>query len=96
MLMGPLSRPDWRDTMSLPHQDIAWGSLDIDVRGLRLGHALVDRALQALAQTWGPQPIRIAAQAHLQAFYAQHGFAPVSEPYQEDGISHVDMLRPAL
>ena len=66
------------------------------VRGLRLGHALVDRALQALAQTWGPQPVRIAAQAHLQAFYAQHGFAPVSPPYLEDGIAHVDMLRPAL
>jgi Asp-tRNA(Asn)/Glu-tRNA(Gln) amidotransferase A subunit family amidase len=37
LMMGPLTRPDWRDTMSLPFQDIAWGELDMDVRGLRLG-----------------------------------------------------------
>jgi Asp-tRNA(Asn)/Glu-tRNA(Gln) amidotransferase A subunit family amidase len=37
LMMGPLSRPDPRDTMSLPWQDIAWSSLDREVRGLRLG-----------------------------------------------------------
>ncbi|MGI9153078.1 MAG: amidase, partial [Rubrivivax sp.] len=37
MAMAVLSRPDWRDTMSLPAQDIDWTHLDIDVRGLRLG-----------------------------------------------------------
>ncbi|MCK6421352.1 MAG: amidase [Aquabacterium sp.] len=36
-LMTVLARPDWRDTMSLPHQDIAWLSLERDVRGLKLG-----------------------------------------------------------
>jgi Asp-tRNA(Asn)/Glu-tRNA(Gln) amidotransferase A subunit family amidase len=37
LMMGPLSRPDPRDTMSLPWQDIAWAQLDRDPRGLRLG-----------------------------------------------------------
>ena len=37
LLMRVLSRPDARDTMSLPYQDIAWEKLERDVRGLRLG-----------------------------------------------------------
>lgn len=36
-MMAVVSRPDWRDAMSLPPQDIDWGALDIDLRGLRLG-----------------------------------------------------------
>lgn len=37
LMMGPLSRPDARDHMSLPWQDIAWHDLDCDVKGLRIG-----------------------------------------------------------
>ncbi len=37
LMMASLSRPDWRDTMSLPAQDIAWMKLDRDVKGLRIG-----------------------------------------------------------
>ena len=36
-LMTVLARPDARDTMSLPHQAIAWRTLTRDVRGLKLG-----------------------------------------------------------
>jgi ElaA protein len=63
--------------------------------GYSLGHALVDRACSELATAWGQQTIRIGAQAHLQDFYGQHGFVAHSAPYLEDGISHVEMLRPA-
>jgi ElaA protein len=62
-------------------------------RGLELGHALVARACAELAALWGPQPIRIGAQAHLQAFYARHGFVAEGPGYIEDGIAHVEMLR---
>ena len=64
-------------------------------RGGGLGHALMTQAIASLHQQWGPQPIRIGAQAHLQAFYEQHGFADVGKPYLEDGIPHIEMLRPA-
>jgi len=37
MLMVELSKPDWRDTMSLPYQAIEWTSLERDVKGLKLG-----------------------------------------------------------
>ncbi|MEP7057316.1 MAG: amidase [Caldimonas sp.] len=37
LLMAALSRPDARDTMSLPAQAIAWDKLERDVHGLRIG-----------------------------------------------------------
>jgi len=63
-------------------------------RGRALGHALMSQACTALNNLWGSQPIRIGAQAHLQNFYGQHGFTTDSAEYMEDGIAHVEMLRP--
>ncbi|MGZ5239772.1 MAG: amidase, partial [Caldimonas sp.] len=37
LLMGVLTQPDDRDTMSLPAQEIDWPQLERDVRGLRVG-----------------------------------------------------------
>jgi len=37
LLMQVLSRPDARDYMSLPPQDIAWQRLERDIKGLRIG-----------------------------------------------------------
>ncbi len=37
LMMRVLSQPDWRDSMSLPWQDIDWDDLQRDVKGLRLG-----------------------------------------------------------
>ncbi|RDL47582.1 Acylamidase [Ensifer sp. M14] len=37
LYMSVLSKPDARDTMSLPYNDIPWLDLDRDVRGLKIG-----------------------------------------------------------
>ena len=37
LLMAELSKPDWRDAMSLPYQSIEWTNLQRDVKGLKLG-----------------------------------------------------------
>jgi Asp-tRNA(Asn)/Glu-tRNA(Gln) amidotransferase A subunit family amidase len=37
LLMAELSKPDWRDAMSLPYQAIEWTELQRDAKGLRLG-----------------------------------------------------------
>jgi aspartyl-tRNA(Asn)/glutamyl-tRNA(Gln) amidotransferase subunit A len=37
LLMRTLSRPDARDSMSLPFQDLPWLDLGMDLKGLRLG-----------------------------------------------------------
>ena len=63
------------------------------VRGSGAGHVLMQRALTSMAGQWGPQPIRIGAQARLEHFYAQHGFVKTGAPYVEDGIPHIEMLR---
>jgi ElaA protein len=60
-------------------------------RGGGLGHELVRRGLDAV----GAVAVRISAQAHLERFYGQHGFDRAGEPYLEDGIPHIDMLRRA-
>lgn len=62
-------------------------------RGGGLGHLLMAEAIRALQHHWGPQAIRIGAQAHLKAFYKQHGFVDMDLPYDEDGIAHIEMLR---
>lgn len=64
-------------------------------RGGGLGHVLMREAVQALHGLWGVQPIRIGAQARLQAFYQQHGFEPDGAIYIEDGIDHIEMVRAA-
>lgn len=62
-------------------------------RGSGLGHALMRQATAELHRRWGVQPIRIGAQAHLQAYYRQHGFEPQGALYLEDGIEHIEMVR---
>jgi ElaA protein len=61
-------------------------------RGTGVGHALLGQGLKGAMDLYPGLSNRIGAQAHLQGYYAQHGFVRVSEPYDEDGIAHVDML----
>nr|WP_315427230.1 GNAT family N-acetyltransferase [uncultured Albidiferax sp.] len=63
-------------------------------RGQGLGQLLLTEALARCAATWPGQPNRISAQHYLLKFYQSFGFVPVSEVYLEDGIPHLEMLRP--
>jgi ElaA protein len=65
------------------------------LRGTGAGHVLMQQALELCQSHWPAAPIRIGAQARLQAFYRQRGFEPASDLYLEDGIDHIEMLRPA-
>lgn len=67
--------------------------VDAAFRRRGLCRRLMLEALRYIAETWGPQPIRISAQEHLAGFYASLGFEVVSETYSEAGIPHVKMLR---
>lgn len=60
-------------------------------RGTGLGHALMKRAVGAAAGRYPGLDIELSAQRHLADFYAGLGFEVTSEPYDEDGIPHVDM-----
>ena len=64
-----------------------------DVRGSGAGRALMEKAIRRVEEAgWGSE-IRIAAQMYLEQFYEGYGFSRVTEPYTEDDIWHVDMLR---
>ncbi len=61
-------------------------------RGSGLGHDLIDLAIEHAFSMWPAQEIKIGAQLRLQSYYEKHGFASISEPYLEDGISHIHMV----
>jgi ElaA protein len=63
-----------------------------DSRGTGLGRALVGAALGWLEAN-APGPVQIGAQAYLERFYRSFGFVPFGEPYVEDGIPHLHMMR---
>lgn len=65
------------------------------VRGTGLGRSLMGEALARAEKLWPGRAIRIGAQQRLERFYEDFGFTTASQPYDEDGIPHVEMVRPA-
>ena len=57
--------------------------------------ALMREAIGACETHFPGTPIALSAQSHLERFYRSLGFSPTSEEYVEDGIPHIDMIRPA-
>ncbi|MFL6550678.1 MAG: GNAT family N-acetyltransferase [Povalibacter sp.] len=65
-------------------------------RSSGVGRALMRLALERTDARFPRMSVRISAQAHLESFYGSLGFSTASEPYLEDGIPHVEMLRSPL
>ena len=65
-------------------------------RGSGLGRTLMEKTLEITQQCFPNQNIKISAQEHLERFYQSLGFTTVSEPYDDDGIMHIDMLLESL
>jgi ElaA protein len=63
------------------------------VRGTGLGRELLAQGITGADRRYPGHDIRISAQLYLEAFYRSFGFERTSEPYDEDGIPHVEMLR---
>ncbi|HET6760701.1 MAG TPA: GNAT family N-acetyltransferase, partial [Gemmatimonadaceae bacterium] len=61
--------------------------------GTGVGRMLMTEALRRLENLAPGKTMKIAAQRRLEKFYLEFGFRTVSQPYEEDGITHVDMLR---
>jgi ElaA protein len=62
-------------------------------RGSGAGRELLARGIECAERQHPGHRIRIGAQAYLERFYQSFGFKTISEPYDEDGIMHIDMLR---
>jgi ElaA protein len=65
-----------------------------EARRRGLGRPLVAEGLRRAATLFGVRAVRIGAQKYLEQFYAEFGFARASEDYDEDGIPHLEMVRP--
>jgi ElaA protein len=62
-------------------------------RGRGAGRTLMAEGVAGCERYWPGQNHRISAQFHLERFYNGFGFTRVGEPYAEDGIAHIQMLR---
>jgi len=62
-------------------------------RGGGIGRQLLETGLAYADSLYPAASIKIGAQRYLERFYASFGFVTISEPYDEDGISHIDMRR---
>lgn len=63
------------------------------MRGTGLGRALVARGLEYLDTMRNGHPIKISSQLYLKDFYASFGFSMQGEPYIEDLIPHIAMIK---
>jgi ElaA protein len=63
-------------------------------RRASIGKALMEQAIEYCYRFFGEQPIKIGAQLYLKKFYEGFGFVQTSEVYDEDGIPHIEMIKP--
>lgn len=69
-----------------------------DMRGYSIARRIMDEALDvcrgraaALDPTTQPAVVILEAQSHLTEFYRSYGFEPISEPFDIEGVKHVEM-----
>lgn len=66
-----------------------------EARGQGLGAALMREALAEAGRRFPGETLFLSAQCGQVPFYERLGFAVTSEAYDDGGIDHVDMRRPA-
>ena len=62
-------------------------------RNIGVGKALINEAITQCNSLYGEQTIEIGAQLYLKNFYKNVGFKQTGNPYDEDGIPHIKMVR---
>ena len=64
------------------------------VRGTGVGRELMNKSIEYCYNLFGHQPLRIGAQLYLKNFYSSLGFLATGDVYLEDGIEHIEMVKP--
>jgi YbgC/YbaW family acyl-CoA thioester hydrolase len=65
---------------------------DHAVRGYGAGRAVI-HALEQVARQRGDASVVLSAQRSAQGFYQRLGYEPLGQPYEQDGIVHVEMRK---
>ncbi|MGL5937635.1 MAG: GNAT family N-acetyltransferase [Phocaeicola sp.] len=79
--------------LSYPEISIGRVAVRSEYRKLNLGRRLMEKSIRACEELFAKSTIRIGAQYHLTRFYHSLGFIESGQPYDEDGIVHVEMVR---
>lgn len=80
--------------ISYPEVSIGRVVSAIKYRSKKYGVKIMEASHQYIQQLFGDVPIRISAQCYLEKFYSDLGYGPTGKEYLEDGIPHMEMLRP--
>lgn len=77
------------------YEEVSIGRVVTDTayRRYGIGKDLMKVSIDACYNYFGEVPIRISAQLYLKAFYEGFSFVAVTEPYIEDHILHIEMLK---
>ena len=62
-------------------------------RHQQYGELLMKASIQATEDNFGTIEIKLSAQKYLENFYNNLGFTTIGEPYLEDGIPHIAMVK---
>ncbi|WP_439489528.1 GNAT family N-acetyltransferase [Algoriphagus sp.] len=79
--------------ISYPEVSIGRVACDKNSRGKGLGQKIMEQSLSFIKSGFGSCTIRIGAQTYLNDFYKSLGFENAGNPYLEDGIEHIEMLK---
>ena len=63
-----------------------------ELRGQGFGSQIVQESILFIQNNLPNMPVKISAQLQLLDFYASLGFIAKGNPYDEDGIMHIDMF----
>lgn len=63
-----------------------------EIRGIGAGRKIVEACIWKSIQEYPSSNIRISAQIYLTKFYEEFGFMSVGNPYDDEGIEHIDMV----
>lgn len=64
-----------------------------DLRGTGIGREMVRKSMGYLDKIRNGRPVKISSQLYLKNFYASFGFVAEGEPYIEDRIPHIAMVK---
>jgi ElaA protein len=79
--------------MAGPSPSVRIGRVGVSpaLRGRGLGRMLMERALAFCREHYPGVPIALGAQLPVAPFYKSLGFTPVSEPYDDFEVAHIEM-----
>jgi len=64
------------------------------LRRTGIGKMLMQQSIEHLQKLLGKNSIKLGAQLYLKNFYESFGFVQSSDVYMEDGIPHIEMVKP--